>query len=507
MVDTYAKNDNPWGGHKWVTDFGHPTHHPASLEELKWLQSQIGDHPALVGYMIGDDQAYMTPRSMACTDYLRSLPKPQLMPWLCGWIDPANLASHANPFEDPQIYPTLYSWGQSAAAHGQSYCAAYWRFSRPCRDRGLIFWPMFNAAPPNGKEAVSDSLLRFPAYAAVAYGAEGIWYFCYNAGSLQKLGPHHTDDEARAALLPLYATAKRLNHRLAAWGPKIVGARSEGLFGTAFSGDAAAWPFPAPEATQPACGLAAPAAGKLIEALSDDLLAGVLTKPGLPPLVMVVDARLSKKSGEPPARDAVVTFAPAVSGVAILGENQETHVAGRTVTVSLEGGEGQLLGLDGDHLESLTSEAAIYAARATSAPAPAARRTLTADDLKTVRAAKLRIDEFGADEGRYDCKYVELNGTRLGKLPTKSGDSWALKVFDLHPEQLALLKPSNELRIITECDDAWKFRNVTLAVQLADGTWVPSSCDPTVWSTPGWAYSEGKHWGRDGVAGPLTAGF
>ena len=56
MFDTYTKNDRPWGGKSGQVD-GHPTHHAASLIELKWLHKTVGKHPALVGFMIGDDKS------------------------------------------------------------------------------------------------------------------------------------------------------------------------------------------------------------------------------------------------------------------------------------------------------------------------------------------------------------------------------------------------------------------------------------------------------------------
>jgi hypothetical protein len=92
-------------------------------------------------------------------------------------------------------------------------------------------------------------------------------------------------------------------------------------------------------------------------------------------------------------------------------------------------------------------------------------------------------------------------------VPASSVDSWSLKVVDLGPDQLAWIQRANEVTVRTECADAWKFRSVTLAVQLADGTWVKTGSDPTTYSVPDWAHSEGKTWGQDGVAGPIPLQF
>jgi len=142
MFDTYTKNDRPWGGKRSEEPYEHPLHHPASLLELQWLYERLGKHPALLGFMIGDDQGEVTPRAAQCTRFLFEQPKPHLIPWLCGWIPPENLARHNNPIANPQIYPTLYEW-QLSAEHspcvtfvhtlptGASAISTVWR-SGPC---------------------------------------------------------------------------------------------------------------------------------------------------------------------------------------------------------------------------------------------------------------------------------------------------------------------------------------------------------------------------------------
>ncbi len=95
----------------------------------------------------------------------------------------------------------------------------------------------------------------------------------------------------------------------------------------------------------------------------------------------------------------------------------------------------------------------------------------------------------------------------LTRVPANNGDFWSLRVVDLKPEQLTQIRLANGVTVRTECADAWKFRNVTLTLQLADGTWVKTNSDPTVYSASGWAHSEGKTWGEDGVAGPIPLLF
>lgn len=337
MFDTYTKNDHPWGGKAWKEPYDHPLHHPASLEELIWLYEKVGRHPALLGFMIGDDQGEVSPRSDACTNFLLRQPKPHLMPWLCGWISPKNLAEHNNPIANPQIYPTLYEWNLSADMLAIRYISAYANWTKECRRYGVMFWPMFNVAPPPGTDYLpSDSLTRFPAYLALVFASDGIWYFCYNGGSLQryKEGGYKTEEEVKNALTPLYWVAKKVNNRISLWGDKVIGRDCSAVFTTAFTSN------PEMEKIE---GLRKPGKGEFIEEMDENLIAGVLTKKGENPLVMVVDCRVSKNWGDIPLRDATIRFSPKVKKVVILEGGKRQTVNGNEVKIKLEAGGGQML--------------------------------------------------------------------------------------------------------------------------------------------------------------------
>lgn len=335
MFDTYTKNDHPWGGKAWQEPYDHPLHHPASLEELMFLYQKVGNHPSLLGFMIGDDQGEVTPRSDACTNFLLRQPKPHLIPWLCGWISPKNLAEHNNPIANPQIYPTLYEWNLSADMLAIRYISAYANWSRQCRKYGVIFWPMFNVAPPPGTDYLpSDSLTRFPAYLALAFGSEGIWYFLYNGGGIQRYGQYSTEEEVRRALTPLYRVVKKVNNRIASWGDKVMERDCPAVFSTAFPGNAE---------MEKIEGLKKPGKGEFIEQMNDNLIAGVLTKKGENTLVMVVDCRVSKNWGDIKPRDVTIRFSPKVKEVVILEGSKSQIVKGNQVPLRLEAGGGQML--------------------------------------------------------------------------------------------------------------------------------------------------------------------
>jgi hypothetical protein len=132
------------------------------------------------------------------------------------------------------------------------------------------------------------------------------------------------------------------------------------------------------------------------------------------------------------------------------------------------------------------------------APAPA-----KPGDLGSATAACLRLDVFGSNGGRYANKWVYLNGVRIGQVPVTNRDAWVVTAFELSADQIAILKPVNEVVITNEGGDAWKLRNIALALRRPDGTWTRSAVASQVFSTPGWALSEGASFGPDGKAGPI----
>ena len=494
MFDTYTKNDKPWGGKAGQLD-GHPMHHAASLVELQWLHQRLGKHPALIGFMIGDDKSALTPRLIDCTSFLRKA-APHLMPWICqNQPNPTSLAEHGNPIFNPQIYPTLYQWQAPADALARSTCASFALMRRSCRQLDLMMWPMINIAgwqKTHGSVYLrSDSLVRFPIYAAVAYGAQGLWYFTYNGGAIQAQGTYATEADVKKALTPLYPIVREANLRLAAWGPRLLGRECVGLFATAWTGDA--WPFDPPRGSVTREALTSPAPGRLVEAMSDRLLVGILTQPSQPPLAMIVDARVSKGWDTLKPREATVTFHSTVRSVAVLEGGKATESAGRTLTVTLPAGGGQLVELRGPYAANFATLASIYLPARCEEPDVVTRR-ITAADLKRIVAAKASIEVFGANaEAQYTDKRVSLNGVELGVVKANGHDQWDRRVVDLSPQHLALVRMANRIGLAGKgvLGDAWKCRGFALAVQLEDGSWARTTACNAVYGSPNWAHSEG----------------
>lgn len=322
MIDTYTPNDRPWGGVMGQVD-GHSKHHACSFEELQWICKHFADHPAVLGILLGDDKSQLNQRMSRGTKFLREN-HPGIMPWICqNSPNPASLAEHGNPIFNPQIYPTLYQRENTAQQNALSYCGSYAMMRRECQRLGLLMWPMWNASSVSG-----DSLIRFPIYAALAYGAQGYWTFKYH-GDMIGPGTYLTAEAVNKAKTRKYNVVKKANHRVLAWAPYILGAKATRLFSNIKARDSTG-----------------PGGGKLVAAMDDRMLIGVLERKGHPPMAMIVDARVSRKFQGLPRRSLSVTFGKSIASIIVLSEKQKrVHrtVPGNQLTLALDAGEGQLV--------------------------------------------------------------------------------------------------------------------------------------------------------------------
>jgi len=342
MIDTYTPNNKPWGG-KAGKYTPHPNHHPATLPELKWLHARYGKHPALAGYLLGDDYGALPPELIETSDWLRKN-APHLFPWICqNRFSPQSLAQRGNPLANPQIYPTLYNRDLPAAKQAERFCEALERLRESCLRYDLIAWPMFNVSGIKTNAKIeSDSLVRFQVYASLAYGAQGIWYFTYRGyGSLcgGKEGgkAFETVEQVKAQLDPKWSVAKRANHRVAAWGPKLLGRKAGQVYHTG--------PWPARTSPLLWRRTERPGPDKLIVRMSDDVLIGVLEKDGHAPLAMVVDKRVDTRFKGTGPRAAEIRFADTVTSIGVPEKAATRTVNGNTIKLDLPAGGGQLLEL------------------------------------------------------------------------------------------------------------------------------------------------------------------
>ncbi|HLX64114.1 MAG TPA: hypothetical protein VKX17_22770 [Planctomycetota bacterium] len=138
-----------------------------------------------------------------------------------------------------------------------------------------------------------------------------------------------------------------------------------------------------------------------------------------------------------------------------------------------------------------------------------APHTLTAEQLKTITAAKIHIGLFGSDGGQFANKKLLINGEPALTLPANAhGDNWEEFVLDLPADALKKIALDNTLRVTNPSADKFKFRNVALAVKCADGVWVSTPLDAHVHChDKEWAHFEGVPFDAKGESEPIVLKF
>ena len=145
---------------------------------------------------------------------------------------------------------------------------------------------------------------------------------------------------------------------------------------------------------------------------------------------------------------------------------------------------------------------------------PGAHVAVTTADLAGAKAAKLRLVVCDVNGGeQYGDKPVLFNGESIGMLPASSArgfSSWQEKIMDLPPAALARIRPrGNEVRLTNPVEDCFKVRDISLAVQLADGYWVETRRENGIYCTHpvgAWKYAEGIPF-VDNRSPPITLDF
>jgi hypothetical protein len=282
---------------------------------------------------------------------------------------------------------------------------------------GLDHWPLFNVGGgnlplhwKNGTNTTvdpdlgipnvrSDSLVRWMAYSAVAFGAKALNWYCWSSvyhmqtcscpyfPSPQGIGPEPPAVRASGRQgcgcntslpgmpSPIYQTAKEANADASKWGTILIAGDFQ--YASSFN-SAGSWSADGQIVGD--LGDSVPSAGTLVTAMSENLLAtAFITKkvPSTTAYIFVVSKDVSPYLPEVPARNVTLTLHPSVTAAAAvspgeqgatgfdLGQRQaptrklgavRSHFAavGRdaegtvTVTVSVVGGGGALIKLTGD---------------------------------------------------------------------------------------------------------------------------------------------------------------
>jgi len=339
VLETYAHPHTAWGGVDGP--YRKQGHHPATVPELKWIHERFGEHPALIGYMLADDITHLPPNVADASVWMHDN-TPHLWPWICQLdFKPGTIVTRGKgALAIPQTYPFLYKRHSPTMARYQMYCRALETLRKACLEDALLPMPMFSA-----QYVQSDSIIRAQAYSSIAYGAQGIWYFVYRGLNCLMNGEAADDSyhAAKALCSCTWYAARQCNHRILAWGPELYGRECHEYYHSRWN----VW-CTSPEKQQETRGpkITGLGDGKTVADMDDDLLVGILTKPGAPPLAMIVDKRAVDTVATLKPRRVAVTFANRVKSIDVLEGGGWTNVKGNTVKLALEAGDGQLVRLN-----------------------------------------------------------------------------------------------------------------------------------------------------------------
>jgi len=230
---------------------------------LPELHRRYGRHPGVLGYHISDDNGDLYQVNVDTAWWLRTF-APDRVPWMTQNPNPIPQSRCAMPVVTSQNYPWLY--------HGNAPEKQLQRgFMDTCNTDRLSANRYDMASWMIVFSHVSPSQYRFQMNAAAAYGAQGVWQFVYSS-------------YLRDAMPQVSRPANHYLVRIA--GPHLLGRRCWDVVHTG-------------EAVPPLQG--GPRPGGLIEAMDDELSAGILVPDSdfqagriAPDCVYVVDKRTVK---------------------------------------------------------------------------------------------------------------------------------------------------------------------------------------------------------------------
>ena len=352
-----------------------------SAPEVAWVVSELRRRnlsDVLYSIFLRDDVVTSPQSVVESVRWLREN-APRVLPQVNGGKE--DLYQDRQPIWSPEEYAvqgastsnvTTELWRQMAMfSHNQYFAERY----------GLDVWPLFNLlrderGSDGQRMPFSDSLLRAQVNMALAYGAKGLYYYCWGDNGLWNL----TMPDAFSgpgAPMPNYFVARALNADAMLWGTTLLSARQVGA-------------LRAPSVQLPPCqydGKSNPAtacrgweqmpraAGQRmpIQHLDDNLVAGLFVADGATRdgdvigYAMVVDVRVDATPGALGVVNSSLTFHPSCAPTVLPGapraatgdgdDADTSHplvasdvgatVVGMAVTVRLEAGGGQLVALRG----------------------------------------------------------------------------------------------------------------------------------------------------------------
>ena len=335
-----------YGGVTETMPGGYPT-----AKEVEWVVHELARRnltDTVAQYFLHDDDAAA---SGAVEDSVRWLHEnaPHITPQTNTFPDsgPESLYRTRQFIYSPEEYAVTGTTGNaSSKTEGQ---LQYYENDQLIGERyRLDVWPLFALGDGGGVPVIrSDSLVRVQVYAALAYGARGLYYYCWGHGIWNM--PQNPEDNqgiGRGTPTANYPVVKATNADAAVWGDLLIQSKHVGAIRQG-----------GPSNSQ--SHTVAPGPGLAVEAMDDKLVVGVFSdwQSAETGYLMVVDLRTAMSVGTVQPRSVTLTVSSACKAMVVPGgaggyAEQHPHPASAdggdssTVTLTLSGGGGALLKLE-----------------------------------------------------------------------------------------------------------------------------------------------------------------
>jgi len=214
LIDTYMKNETPWGGMELDPPPDEPLHHRARPAELKWLLERYGQSPVLAGVLLGDDCG-LEDHMIENAEYMLKV-APGVFPWYSINLDRERQTRAPIPMLSTQNYVFVIRKDEPEPVKRKAYCDQIERDRQWVNGHNMALWPWIICQPE-----ASPSEVRFQVYSSIAYGAQGLWYYFFRG---------NVWDTAKRKPGPKHAVVRECNRYVAAIGQRLIGRRSIGVF-------------------------------------------------------------------------------------------------------------------------------------------------------------------------------------------------------------------------------------------------------------------------------------
>eukprot|EP01043_Picozoa_sp_COSAG02_P054718 COSAG02_NODE_6240_length_3706_cov_2.443027_1_plen_1151_part_00 len=321
-----------------------------SAPELGWIKQQLDAHNlthVIAGMFLHDDDFTMTADTTHEVAFLhKHWPgAPGLTNGGTTDTGAAALYRSRQFVLSPEEYSVHGLTGDaSAMAHAQmksfqqnAYLTARYR---------LRAWPLFALGDGGAIQNIrSDSLVRVQVYSALAFGTQGLDYYCWGHGIWEMASPIQT--AAKGSPSANYPFVKVANADAVRWGNMLIKSRHVGVIYSNQTNAKTAGAQPG----------VAPAPSLPVTKADSDLIIGVFNdgsdQTSDSGYLMIVDLRVGMSVGTVAKRTAKITLAPSCIATAVAPgvertlESMQVQIDNSSISVSLDGGSGALFSVQG----------------------------------------------------------------------------------------------------------------------------------------------------------------